>query len=87
MGKALGFALALPMLSILAVGSCPQASAQGGAPVTVFENVRIFDGKAHRSPLRHTSSSAAISSNASQPPRSPLTVALIRESSLAAAGR
>ena len=45
MGKTLGFALALPMLSILAVGSCPQASAQGGAPVTVFENVRIFDGK------------------------------------------
>ncbi|MGL5165737.1 MAG: amidohydrolase family protein [Afipia sp.] len=33
------------MLSALAVATCTQAGAQDGAPVTVFENVRIFDGK------------------------------------------
>lgn len=45
MRKMRKFFLALPMLPVLAIGSCPQAGAQDGAPVTVFENVRIFDGK------------------------------------------
>lgn len=45
MRKTLKLALALPMLSALAVASCPQAGAQDGAAVTVFENVRIFDGR------------------------------------------
>ncbi len=45
MRKMRKFFLTLPILSTLAVGACPQAGAQDGAPVTVFENVRIFDGK------------------------------------------
>lgn len=45
MKKASKFVMALPMLSAIAIGSCLQANAQDGAPVTVFENVRIFDGK------------------------------------------
>lgn len=45
MRKTLECALILPMLSAFVVGACLQAHAQDGAPVTVFENVRIFDGK------------------------------------------
>ncbi|WP_029659696.1 MULTISPECIES: amidohydrolase family protein [unclassified Afipia] len=39
------FAVTLPILSALALGAPTQAGAQDGAPVTIFENVRIFDGK------------------------------------------
>lgn len=38
-----GFALAPQMLSVLAVGSCPQAGAEDGATVTVLR--RPHDGK------------------------------------------
>ena len=45
MPEAHKFALTVPMLSAFAVGSCPQAGAQDGVSVTVFENDRVFDGK------------------------------------------